>query len=43
MKSTMSMGERVNSTIRGIKTVIYGRTAMILLGFLAQLVLLCVG
>ena len=26
-----------------IKTVIYGRTAMILLGFLAQLVLLCVG
>jgi cardiolipin synthase len=43
MKSTMSMGERVNATIGGIKTVIYGRTAMILLGFLAQLVMLCVG
>jgi cardiolipin synthase len=37
------MGERVNATIGGIKTVIYGRTAMILLGFLAQLVMLCVG
>lgn len=43
IKSTMSMGERVNATIGGIKTVIYGRTAMILLGFLAQLVLLGLG
>ena len=43
MRSTMSMGEKVNATIGGIKTVIYGRTAMILLGFLAQLILLGVG
>ena len=43
MKSTLSMGERVNATISGIKTVIYGRTAMILLGFLVQLALMCVG
>ena len=41
--NTMSMGERVNATLGGIKTVIYGRTAMILLGFLSQLILLGVG
>ncbi len=43
MKNTISMGERVNATISRIKKVIYGRTVMILLGFLAQLILLGVG
>ena len=39
----MSIGEKVNTRLGAIKTVIYGRTAMILLGFLAQLVMLAVG
>lgn len=39
----MGMGEKVNQMLRKLKTVIYGRFAMILLGFLAQLVLLMVG
>ncbi len=39
----MSIGEKVNTRLGAIKTVIYGRTAMILLGFLAQLIMLGVG
>ena len=39
----MSMGEKVNKTLGRIKSVIYGRTAAILLGFAAQLALLGVG
>lgn len=39
----MSSSEKNYRTYGGIKTVIYGRTAMILLGFLAQLILLGVG
>ena len=39
----MSIGEKVNTRLGAIKTVIYGRTAMILLGFLAQLLMLGVG
>ena len=39
----MSIGEKVNTRLGAIKTVIYGRTAMILLGFLAQLVMLALG
>ena len=39
----MSIGEKVNSKLGRIKTVIYGRTAMILLGFLAQLIMLGLG
>lgn len=39
----MNMGERVNQILGKVKTVIYGRFAMILLGFLAQLILLVVG
>jgi len=39
----MSTSEKGNKKLGWIKTVVYGRTAMILLGFLAQLVLLYVG
>lgn len=39
----MSVGERGKRRFRKIKTVIYGRTAMILVGFLAQLLLLALG
>ena len=39
----MNMGEKVNQVLGKLKTVIYGRFAMILLGFLAQLILLTVG
>ena len=39
----MSMGEKVNKALGRIKSVIYGRTAAILLGFAAQLALLGVG
>lgn len=39
----MSSREKNHRRYGGIKTVIYGRTAMILLGFLAQLILLGVG
>lgn len=43
VRDTMSTGEKVNMAIGKIKSAIYGRTAMILLGFLAQLLLLVVG
>lgn len=39
----MSTGEKGGRRFGGIKTVIYGRTIVILLGFLAQLVLLAAG
>ena len=39
----MGIGEKVNRMLKGFKSLIYGRTAMILLGFLAQLVILMVG
>ncbi|WP_251206303.1 cardiolipin synthase [Acetatifactor aquisgranensis] len=39
----MGIGEKVNQMLGRLKTAIYGRFAMILLGFLAQLILLAVG
>ena len=39
----MSTAQKKNRKIGNIKTVIYGRTAMILVGFLAQLTALAVG
>lgn len=39
----MDIGEKVNRMLGGFKSVIYGRTAMILLGFAAQLGFLAVG
>ena len=39
----MSTSEKGGRRFGGIKTVIYGRTAVILLGFLAQLILLAAG
>lgn len=39
----MSTGEKSGRRFESIKTVIYGRTAVILLGFLAQLILLAAG
>ena len=39
----MGIGEKVNQMLVKLKTAIYGRFAMILLGFLAQLILLTVG
>lgn len=42
-EKAMSTGERKNRRFGRIKTVIYGRTAMIMVGFLAQLLLLALG
>lgn len=39
----MGIGEKVNKMLGGFKSIIYGRTVMILLGFLAQLAVLMVG
>nr|WP_296440403.1 cardiolipin synthase [uncultured Acetatifactor sp.] len=39
----MNMGEKVNQVLGKLKTVIYGRFVMILLGFLTQLILLLLG
>ena len=39
----MSTGEGNKKKLGNIKTIIYGRTVMILLGFLGQLVLLALG